>query len=140
MASDQHPAILALRTAALLTSAAGLIALSWSLKHHEGISDDGVGGINPIVLGTIAYAFLWSLIALTTRLVLRRMHIHPAIYLAFDLVAFSANVCTGCIALAILAPGMEGGYNCYSYSESGCDGDVVLRVEAFGYVVVFLNV
>lgn len=43
MASDKHPAILSLRTAALLTSAAGLISLSWSLKHQEDISDDGTG-------------------------------------------------------------------------------------------------
>ncbi|RLM00017.1 hypothetical protein CFD26_107319 [Aspergillus turcosus] len=86
MASDKHPAI--------LTSAAGLISLAWSLKHHEDISDDGVGGINSIVLGTIAYAFLWSLIALAIRLVLGHIHIHPGIYLAFDLVAFLANVST----------------------------------------------
>ncbi|KAH3191372.1 hypothetical protein KXV92_002873 [Aspergillus fumigatus] len=124
--SDSHPAVLSLRTAALVTSAAGFISLAWSITHHKDISDDGAGGINSIVLGTIAYAFLWSLVALTIRLTPRR--IHPGIYLAFDLIAFLANVIAGSIGLAVLAPAMEGGYNCYS---AGCDGDAVLRVEIF---------
>ncbi|GFF62958.1 hypothetical protein IFM51744_11056 [Aspergillus udagawae] len=133
--SDNHPAILSLRTAALLTSAAGFISLAWSITHHKGISDDGAGSISSIVLGTIAYAFLWSLVALTIRLIPRR--IHPGIYLAFDLIAFLANAITGSIGLAVLAPVMEGGYSCYS---AGCDGDAVLRVEIFAYMVVFVNV
>lgn len=133
--SDSHPAVLSLRTAALVTSAAGFISLAWSITHHKDISDDGAGGINSIVLGTIAYAFLWSLVALTIRLTPRR--IHPGIYLAFDLIAFLANVIAGSIGLAVLAPAMEGGYNCYS---AGCDGDAVLRVEIFAYVIVFVNV
>ncbi|KAH1308379.1 hypothetical protein KXV70_005035 [Aspergillus fumigatus] len=105
--SDSHPAVLSLRTAALVTSAAGFISLAWSITHHKDISDDGAGGINSIVLGTIAYAFLWSLVALTIRLTPRR--IHPGIYLAFDLIAFLANVIAGSIGLAVLAPAMEGG-------------------------------
>ncbi|KAH3458314.1 hypothetical protein KXX05_004071 [Aspergillus fumigatus] len=131
--SDSHPAVLSLRTAALVTSAAGFISLAWSITHHKDISDDGAGGINSIVLGTIAYAFLWSLVALTIRLTPRR--IHPGIYLAFDLIAFLANVIAGSIGLAVLAPAMEGGYNCYS---AGCDGDAVLRVEIFAVVHVML--
>ncbi|GFF74386.1 hypothetical protein IFM60648_06957 [Aspergillus lentulus] len=133
--TDNHPVVLSLRTAALLTSAAGFISLAWSITHHEGISDDGAGSINSVVLGTVAYAFLWSLVALTIRLIPRR--IHPGIYLAFDMIAFLANAITGSIGLAVLAPVMEGGYSCYS---TGCDGDAVLRVEIFAYVVVFVNV
>ncbi|GIK07665.1 hypothetical protein Aspvir_003331 [Aspergillus viridinutans] len=134
--SDNHSAVLLLRTAALLTSAAGFVSLAWSMTHHKGISDDGAGESTPSSWEPyIAYAFLWSLIALTIRLIPRR--IHPGIYVAFDLVAFLANVIAGCIGLAVLAPVMEGGYNCYA---GGCDGDAVLRVEIFAYVVVFVNV
>jgi hypothetical protein len=44
---------------------------------------------------------------------------------------------TGILGLAILAPAMRGGYNCYGRD---CDAEVVLGVEVFGYVVVFGNV
>jgi hypothetical protein len=51
--SDNHPVVLSLRTAGLLTSAAGFISFAWSITHRKGISDDGAGSINSIVLGTV---------------------------------------------------------------------------------------
>ncbi|EAW09011.1 uncharacterized protein ACLA_077580 [Aspergillus clavatus NRRL 1] len=127
-----------LRGAALLTSAAGFIAFAWSLKEHEreNVFDDGAGSISAIVLGTTAYACLWSLVLLTVRLLMTGW-IHPGVYIAFDMIAFLANTIGASMSLAVLAPVMSGEYNC---RRRGCRGDLLMRVEVFGFVVVYINV
>ncbi|KAJ5232902.1 hypothetical protein N7468_005858 [Penicillium chermesinum] len=109
--SKKWLSLVTLRFGALLCQLICVICFSWALAEHEkGIAYiDGLGsGWSSINLGTSSYAFLWSATFLTVVAFNRR--VHPGIGIAFDLLAFLAQMITVAFYLNEFAQWQTGGY------------------------------
>ncbi|PLB49833.1 hypothetical protein P170DRAFT_192849 [Aspergillus steynii IBT 23096] len=131
---DGHPVILALRISAVLSALIALIVFAWAVKAHETVFSDVNGSsLCLIVLITVAYAFVWSTVALIVRLVFNRP-LHAGIYIALDLLGFGAVVGSTIAMLVALEPyGMD--YQCV---KDPCATNVG-QVQAFGAAMSLLD-
>ncbi|KAL6231233.1 hypothetical protein BDW75DRAFT_244083 [Aspergillus navahoensis] len=135
-----HRVSICLRSLALVTSLAAVIAFAYSQDAHDrGVvvtQDLGHHLVTPVT-GTAEYAFIWSLIILSIELS-SPVDLHPGIYIVFDLLAW-ATVATGVsLYLGIHEPYYTGdGYTC-GRGYPDCDGKRVANVEHFGTAMGFL--
>lgn len=79
------------------------------------------------------YGFLWSSIFLLV--VLCGCAVHPGVSIAFDCIAFLAQIITTLMYLAEL-----GAYHSGGYQESGTADDQLYGVEIFGCAMLLLGV
>ncbi|KAL4957570.1 hypothetical protein BDW69DRAFT_156113 [Aspergillus filifer] len=138
-----HRVTLSLRFIAFISSLASVIAFGWSQQKHDRniveTSDLGHHVIAPVT-GTIEYTLIWSLIIIPVELS-TPITLHPALAVAFDLIAWAAPLATVCIYLALHGPYYSGdGYSCGNMAYGECNGKQVANVEHFGTAMLFLAV
>ncbi|KAL2860969.1 uncharacterized protein BJX67DRAFT_386127 [Aspergillus lucknowensis] len=131
-----------LRSIAMVASLAAVVSFAYSQDLHDRevveTADLGHHVVTPAT-GTTEYAFIWSLIILAVELA-TPVPIHPAIYIAFDFIAFAAVTVALCLYLALIEPYYSGdGYTC-ARLEPGCNGKQVANVEHFATAMGFLAV
>ncbi|KAJ5774747.1 hypothetical protein N7457_009643 [Penicillium paradoxum] len=112
--------LLSLRFGAVLCTMIAIICFAWALvKHDEGIvSTDGLGAAwASINIGTASYGFVWSTVVLIV--VFCNCAIPPGVTIAFDCIAFLAQIITVCLELIEIAHWHAGGYGDYSHPDAG---------------------
>ncbi|KAJ5954055.1 hypothetical protein N7501_008334 [Penicillium viridicatum] len=112
--------LLSLRFGAVLCTMIAIICFAWAMvQHHEGVvSSDGLGEAwSSINLGTASYGFVWSTIFLIV--VFCNCAVHPGVIVAFDCIAFIAQLITVCFDLHELAYWNLGGYSYSSNHKAG---------------------
>ncbi|KAK1146774.1 hypothetical protein N8T08_002535 [Aspergillus melleus] len=131
---DGHPIILALRVSAVLSSMIALIVFAWAVQAHKSVYTDVNGSsMCLIAMITVAYAFVWSAVALIVRLVFNRP-LYAGIYIAMDFLAFGAVVGSTIALLAVLEPyGVD--YQCVKHPCAANIG----QVQAFGAAMSLLD-
>ncbi|CAG8922960.1 unnamed protein product [Penicillium salamii] len=128
---------LSLRFGIVLCNIIAMVCFAWAMEeHHKGfVSTDGLGeswaGIN---LGTSAYGFTWSTIFLIV--VFCNCAVHPGVIIAFDSVAFCAQVITICFYLNELVGYHLGGYGTYTTY----DGNKLYGVECLSCSMVLFAI
>ncbi|KAJ5458404.1 hypothetical protein N7475_009792 [Penicillium sp. IBT 31633x] len=96
-----------------------VICFAWAMQqHHEGlVSTDGLGEAFAVInLGTAAYGFVWSTVVLIV--VFCNCAIPPGVIIAFDCIAFLAQIITVGFELHELTYWHLGGYEIYDSQES----------------------
>ncbi|KAJ0417652.1 hypothetical protein BJY00DRAFT_289326 [Aspergillus carlsbadensis] len=135
-ANDRHKALLSLRALSILTSLAALSTLAWTIPAHENVNNDGVGsGVTAGVVGSSAYAFLWSSTVLILRYILY-IPIHPGVYLAFDFIAVGLLAGWTIVMVLFIEPFFNSSYTCTVGND--CAGGLLAKVEWFGAVMGLL--
>ncbi|CAI7596177.1 unnamed protein product [Penicillium palitans] len=112
--------LLSLRFGAVLCTMIAIICFAWAMvQHHEGVvSSDGLGEAwSSMNLGTASYGFVWSTIFLIV--VFCNCAVHPGVIVAFDCIAFLAQLITVCLDLHELAYWNLGGYSYSSNRKAG---------------------
>ncbi|KGO75073.1 hypothetical protein PITC_047560 [Penicillium italicum] len=129
--------LLSLRFGTVLCTMIAIICFAWAMvQHHEGVvSSDGLGEAwSSINLGTVSYGFVWSTLVLI--LVFCNCTIHPGVVVAFDCVAFIAQLITVCLYLQELDYWNHGGY---SYSSAHNVGQLY-RAECLGCSMILVGI
>ncbi|KAJ5488158.1 hypothetical protein N7453_011612 [Penicillium expansum] len=129
--------LLSLRFGAVLCTMIAIICFAWAMvQHHEGIvSSDGLGEAwSSINLGTASYGFVWSTVFLVV--VFCNCAVHPGVIVAFDCIAFIAQLITVCFDLHELAYWNLGGY---SYSSTHNVGPLY-AAECLGCSMILLGI
>ncbi|KAJ5332908.1 uncharacterized protein N7506_006691 [Penicillium brevicompactum] len=126
--------LLSLRFGTILCNIIAVPCFAWAMEqHYKGIvATDGLGqtwaGMN---LGTSAYGLIWSTIFLIV--VLCNCAVHPGVIIAFDFIAFCAQLITVCFHLYELTFYHLGGYGSYGRF----DVDRLYGIECLGCSVYF---
>ncbi|KAJ5131243.1 uncharacterized protein N7515_007282 [Penicillium bovifimosum] len=103
--------LFSLRFGAVLCTMTAIICFAWAMQEHNrvGVATDGLGSaFAAINLGTVSYGFVWSSVVLIV--VLCNCAVHPGIIIAFDCIAFVAQIITVSFELHELAYWHAGGY------------------------------
>ncbi|CAG7936192.1 unnamed protein product [Penicillium nalgiovense] len=103
--------LFSLRFDTVLCTMIAIICFAWTMvQHHEGVvSTDGLGEAwSSLNLGTASYGFVWSTIFLIV--VFCNCAFHPGVIIAFDCIAFIAQIITVCFHLHELVFYNLGGY------------------------------
>ncbi|CAI7641421.1 unnamed protein product [Penicillium bialowiezense] len=128
---------LSLRFGTIPCNIIAVVCFAWAMEQHVMgvVSTDGLGqtwaGIN---LGTSAYGLIWSTIFLIV--VFCNFAVHPGVIIAFDCVAFCAQLITVCFYLYELTYYQLGGYGSYGTK----DDDKLYGVECLGCSMVLLAI
>ncbi|KAJ5082719.1 hypothetical protein N7532_011762 [Penicillium argentinense] len=129
---------LSLRFGAMVSAIAPIACFAWAYTQHRAgeVSTDGLGASwSHINLGTAAYAFAWSTLKFLVVLIFN-CAIHPGITIAFDCIAWVAQLITICFYLIELGYWHAGGYG---YSKTGVHKQLY-GAEVFGCSMMLLEI
>ncbi|OQE23446.1 hypothetical protein PENFLA_c011G07672 [Penicillium flavigenum] len=128
--------LLSLRFGTVLCTMIAIICFAWAMvQHHEGVVySDGLGEAwSSLNLGTASYGFVWSTIFLIV--VFCNCVVHPGVIIAFDCIAFIAQIITVCFDLHELVF-----YNLGGYYPSHPDTGPLYGAECLGCSMILIGV
>ncbi|CAG8168802.1 unnamed protein product [Penicillium nalgiovense] len=128
--------LFSLRFGTVLCTMIAIICFAWTMvQHHEGVvSTDGLGEAwSSLNLGTASYGFVWSTIFLIV--VFCNCSVHPGVIIAFDCIAFIAQIITVCFHLHELVF-----YNLGGYYSSLHDTGPLYGAECLGCSMILIGI